>query len=269
MKYVFLILTLLTFSVLIISLPQFQSNIAFIDLFDMEFSKRDIFFVVALVGWMPAGLDLPMMHSQWVLENKSSNNDYQIVQDFNFGYLSTAILAIVFLLIGAIFFYGQSVEFSTSAVGFSKQLLDVYRGSIGNYVGIPVGLTLFLAVFSTLIVVIDGFPRVLSEVFYELKSLKSSKNSTSKYRVSCAWIQACGAIALLLIFTSSLTEMVDFATTISFLLAPIFVCLNHRLISVGKLTFRNNRIKYFYRWSLVGVISFSAFAFFYIALKVS
>lgn len=264
MKYVFLLLTILTLGILVFSLTQFQSCFVISDLFEFDFAKEDIFFIAALVGWMPAGLDLPMMHSQWVLENKSSNDEYDVVQDFNFGYLSTTILAIIFLLIGVIFFYGQDIEFSTSAVGFSKQLLDVYREVMGDYAGIPVGLTLFLAIFSSLIVVIDGFPRVLSEVIYEWKNLKAPQTSIHKYRSLCVWFQAFGAIALLFIFTSSLTQMVDFATTISFLLAPIFVYLNHKLISVGELISRGQKTKVFYWWSLLGVISFTTFTIFYI-----
>ena len=269
MKYVFLLLTVLTFCVLLVSLPQLKENLFSTNLFNFSFTRKDIFFIVALIGWMPAGLDLPMMHSQWVLENRSINNNYKVIQDFNFGYLSTAILAFTFLFIGIIFFFGHSIEFSSSSVGFSKQLLNVYREAIGDFIGIPVGITLFLAIFSTLIVVVDGFPRVLSEVVNQWRKKEGElKTSSRKLRIQCLWLQAFGAIGILLVFVSSLTGLVDFATTVSFLISPVFVFLNHKLISIGNLTFGSiKKTSFFCRWSMLGVISFSIFTLFYLVLR--
>lgn len=57
-------------------------------------------FIVALMGWMPAPIEISAVNSMWVVaKRRLSKVSYQDgIFDFNVGFIGTAILAIVFLL---------------------------------------------------------------------------------------------------------------------------------------------------------------------------
>ena len=61
-------------------------------------------FLIALMGWMPAPIEISAINSLWVTEkqriNPSSYRDG--IFDFNVGYITSAILAVVFPRLGCI-----------------------------------------------------------------------------------------------------------------------------------------------------------------------
>ena len=69
-------------------------------------------FLIALMGWMPAPIEISAINSLWVTEkqriNPSSYRDG--IFDFNVGYITSAILAVVFLALGAYVQYGNGEE---------------------------------------------------------------------------------------------------------------------------------------------------------------
>ncbi len=189
MKYIFLVIVILSLSALAFSFPFAKEGTFSWDLGFSGWSQADLFFIAALIGWMPAGL--------------------------------------------------------------------------GAWVGLPVGIALFLAIFSTLIVVIDGFPRVLAEVITAWGLPKQSRD----YRKLCAWVQAAGAIVLLLVFISSLTALVDFATLVSFVMAPLFAFLNHRLVTSKNFSSKKVISRFLYIWSWIGILSFSGFTVWFLIIR--
>ncbi|MEZ4750464.1 MAG: hypothetical protein R3B54_07495 [Bdellovibrionota bacterium] len=264
MKLVFFILVSLSVFSLAMALPEWRTVN-----FQIQWSalgKAEIFFIAALIGWMPAGLDLPMMHSQWLLAKGRPSPD--AVEDFNFGYFSTTVLAVLFLVIGAVFFYGTGTPMSASAGGFSRQLLDAYTSALGNSGRWVIGITLFLAIFSTLAVVVDGFPRVLSEVVSLVwRGNAEAADHSLRYRHLSSWAQFVGASVILLAFAGSLTALVDFATIISFLICPIFATLNHRLTSLPEFREKRPISTLLKSWSLVGILFFTLFTLYYFYLN--
>ncbi len=217
MKLIFILMVFASLLVLGLALPKIDpSNLVF-DFNPLYITREQIYFIAALIGWMPAGMDLPMMHSQWLLARpKAMKVEDNAIEDFNFGYLSTSFLALLFVMIGAVFMYGTGVHIEESAGGFSKQLLGIYQSSLGSFAGLTMGLTLFLTIFSTLYVVIDGFPRVLAEV--AVLSLPQRGIAQENLRIYSAWVQAGGGALLLIYFAGALHALVDFATVLSFLL---------------------------------------------------
>ena len=71
-------------------------------------------FIVALMGWMPAPIEISAINSMWVVaKRRLTKVSYQDgIFDFNVGFIGTAILAIVFLALGALVQFGspESVE---------------------------------------------------------------------------------------------------------------------------------------------------------------
>ena len=63
------------------------------------------------MGWMPTAVDLSSWNSLWTLERmKLSNYSPKLsetVFEFNLGYISSAILSICFITLGAYLMYGS------------------------------------------------------------------------------------------------------------------------------------------------------------------
>ena len=66
------------------------------------FSYIGITFVIALIGWMPSPIDLSAWSSIWIMEKRANNSKFDIKDnsfDFNFSYLITTVLAVIFLIL--------------------------------------------------------------------------------------------------------------------------------------------------------------------------
>jgi len=94
-----------------------------------------IFFLLALMGWMPAPLDISSWNSLWTLERiKQSNYKPKLKEtlfEFNFAYLITAILAIMFVTFGAFIFYGSGEELPNNNALFANKVVSMYTQTIG------------------------------------------------------------------------------------------------------------------------------------------
>ena len=85
MKWVFLLLVLMSVAALIAAFSSIESSMFRFKLSLSAITNAQIFFIAALIGWMPAGLDLPMMHSQWILaKGKVEGTEDNTIEDFNF-----------------------------------------------------------------------------------------------------------------------------------------------------------------------------------------
>ena len=123
-------------------------------------------FLIALVGWMPSAVDISVWHSLWTLERARETGHRpklrEALFDFNLGYLGTAVLALMFLSLGALVFFGRGEEIATTGVGFSFQLIELYSSSLGHWMRPVIVVAAFTTMFSTTLTVIDAFPRALA-----------------------------------------------------------------------------------------------------------
>ena len=74
--------------------------------------RKDVLFLVALIGWMPAPIDIAIWHSVWsVSKNKEQGKRIpmrQALTDFKVGYWGTTFLAVCFVGLGAVIMYGHA-----------------------------------------------------------------------------------------------------------------------------------------------------------------
>jgi Mn2+/Fe2+ NRAMP family transporter len=87
--------------------------------------------------------------------------------------------------------------------------------------------------FSTMLTVLDGYPRVLT-AGCRLAWPGVEKLNRKLYGLFMI-IMMGGALLIYKYFTSHMRTLVDFATTLAFLSAPLFAYLNYRVISMGNL----------------------------------
>ena len=193
-------------------------------------SMAAIGFIVITMGWMPAPIEISSITSMWL---KNQRKHQQVTAqsalfDFNVGYIGTAILALVFLSLGALIIHGTGTELSSSGVGFTHQLVGMYATTIGEWSRYLIAVIAFLCIFGSTITVIDGYARVISESQRLLKSEDECRTRTTQI-----WMAVISAFALVILvfFTSALMPMLNFAMIMAFITTPFFALLNYLLIS--------------------------------------
>ena len=199
-----------------------------------SFSSSDnVLFLIALMGWMPAPLDISVWHSVWAVEkNKEVDEKISLkasLLDFKIGYFGTFILAICFLGLGATTIYGTGIELESSGGGFAKQLIGIYTNTLGDWAYLLIALAAFTTMFSTTLTCLDAFPRVLSPATEIIRGNKQGKpNKWYKLWLS---IVVLGTIIILSLFLTDMKAMVDFATKVAFITSPVIAILNYLVIN--------------------------------------
>ena len=228
-KYIILTLTLATITSLILAKSPENPQVMHAA-FDWG-NKVDLLFVVALVGWMPAPIDLSVWHSGWSQahdeQKKSRTNLKNQMLDFNVGYIGTALLALAFLGVGAIVMHPSGKVFPTDAIGFTKELISLFTNSLGDWSYPIILAAAFCTMLSTTITLLDAFPRTLRRSFHLLLGAKQNKTNYSLWLL----VVITGTSSLLIFFIGNMRVMVDLATTISFVIAPVLAFLNIRVLS--------------------------------------
>jgi Mn2+/Fe2+ NRAMP family transporter len=195
--------------------------------------------MVALVGWMPSAIDVSVWQSLWTLDRARDAGDRPSARasslDFHLGYLGTALLAFCFLALGAAVLHGREAPLSPRPAEFAAQVVDLYASTLGPWSRPIIGAAALLTMLSTLLTVLDGFPRaltVLGRRFLRPEG-EGDEGPADRSRPYWLWLAALalGAFAVLSLLGRSLPLLVDVATTLSFLSAPLLAILNHRAVT--------------------------------------
>jgi Mn2+/Fe2+ NRAMP family transporter len=235
---------------------------------------RTLAFCAALFGWMPSAIDVSVWQSLWTLERARDSGHAPTVReslfDFHAGYIGTVVLAVCFALLGAGVMHADGVVLQESAGAFAGQVVDLYAATLGAWSRPLIGIAAFAVMFSTTLTVVDGFPRALSVAIVRglgdgADPARDAQRTRTLYWVGIAAI-AAGAVTIVALFLSSFRAMIDLATTLSFLTAPILSTLNHRCMFRGDVPPDARPSRRVWTLSVVGIAAQAAFAIGYIAL---
>lgn len=190
-------------------------------------------FLIALMGWMPAPMELSVASSLWVVEKNQQQPRHQMaiqrgLLDFNVGYGMTLVLALVFMALGAYIQYGQALPIE-KAGRYILQFIELYASSIGEWTRWWVSLIAFLCIYGTTITAVEGYSRGNQTALALLTNSTTTMPSSAKpNRALSYWmIAVClGALIIILWFQSSVKHLISFAMTMSFVSAPVFAWLN-------------------------------------------
>lgn len=227
---VLLITTVIAFGLTLFHGPVADSQDWFPVVLDTEIG---IAFLIALMGWMPTAVDLSAWNSLWTVERIKQSGYRPLMKetlfDFNLGYISSAVLALFFMCMGAFLFYGTGVELSSKASSFAHQVISMYTATIGDWSYLIVASAGFAIMFGTCIAVLDGYARAMDRAVHLLfdKEEGAKKGSTYSYTL---WILAIGSFSIIYFMGSSIPYLVDLATTISFVIAPLIATVNLILV---------------------------------------
>lgn len=226
MKVIIITLTISTLVAVFLAIQDTNKIISFKQI--LPKNEIGVAFLIAFMGWMPAPLDISVWHSLWSIEKKKNmeHKTKTALFDFNIGYMSTILLGIGFVSLGSLVMYNSGEEFSSSATGFSSQLINMYTKSLGNWAYILIGIAAFTTMFSTTLTTLDASPRAM----HKTTQLLLNKEFTKGYKF---WIGilTLGTISILLFFISEMGLLVKTATILSFITAPFYAIVNYKLIS--------------------------------------
>ena len=244
------------------------------------FDVAGIAFCVALIGWMPSAIDISVWSSLWTLARADQTGvkpqPRDVLLDFDAGYLATLLLALAFVLLGTGLMHGHGLTFENNASKFAAQVIDLYTTSLGAWARPVIGTAAFLVMLSTVVTVVDAFPRVLAALVVQLR-LAFSPNAKIDasaplegdrrvYRAAFA-VLCAGALAILIWGMSSFTALVDLATTLSFLTAPVLSYFNHRAIHGPEVPRHLQPGPAMTAWSWAAIVLQAAFALYFLWFK--
>ena len=189
-------------------------------------------FIVALMGWMPAPIEISALNSMWVVAKRRLNpvSFEDRIFDFNVGYIGTAILALVFLALGALVQYGTGEKVEAAGVAYIGQLIKMYAFAIGDWSKLLIAVIAFLCMFGTTLTVIDGYSRANNEALRLL--MKKEHRSARNLNI---WMTVTSLVGIVIIagFMSDVATLLYFAMICSFVSTPFFALLNFSLVRSG------------------------------------
>jgi Mn2+/Fe2+ NRAMP family transporter len=264
------IIVILTLSTIASVIGAFSSGSApaTAELVKFDWSQQShVIFLIAFMGWMPAPMDISLWHSEWSLaankENKKKTSLKDALFDFHIGYWGCALLAIAFLSLGAKVMYGSGVEFSPKGTVFAGQLIDLYGKSLGEWALPIISIAALTTMLSTTLTCLDAFPRVLTKAIGLINTEIDPKKTYNKILL----IVAFGTYIFVAQFMSSMGQMVQIATTLSFITAPVLAFLNLRAMNHKDIP-AEHHIKGFRLYvSYAGLLYLGGFALYFIVSK--
>ena len=220
-----------------------------------ELNESNLFFSVSVAGWMPIGLGGAIFLSAWVIaRGKASGQPVTprvALFDFHVGFLTSLVLAFCFLLMGTIVLLGREVEMAGSSAVFAAQFVGIFTEVIGQWTELVVGVAAITVMLSTVLAVVDGFPRVYANVVTKLARGVGVPSEERLYQ-GFLWLQIVTSGVVLYVLPRSFGAFIDFITAVGFLTAPVVAFMNHRIMFFGDIPPQRQPARWVRHWSVAG-----------------
>lgn len=225
-------------------------------------------FAVSLMGWMPTPIDVASFPSLWARERYLQTGHMPSMKeasvDFNLGFVGSSVMAVFFLGLGALSFFGTGAVVCDDGVTFAGQLVEMYTKTIGlaEITGPIISLIALFTMLSTTITCFDAYPRALANSLAHIFDRLRDKE-TKLYFV---WIGvgAAASVVMIFAFDGHMGNLLRIATIASFLVAPLFAYLNFKIVTSGLIPKRLVPGKAVRIWSWAGLIFLTLFAILYL-----
>ena len=273
-KWIILILTACTVLAVVLALLNQNPTTAIVTKTEINpYALASLAFIVSLLGWMPAPIDLSTWSSLWMHSREAQTqhkaSPKEVVIDFSIGYGITTILACLFLALGALTLFETGAEIPQSGIQFSKQFIELYTSSIGAFAKPIIIIAAFFTMLSTTLTCLDGYPRSLATSFLLLKDASSTTNPVKKKHYSLMLvIYALVASLILLLFVKNLMSLLSFAATVAFLSSPILAWINLKVMTGSNVSPKHQPATWIKIISYIGIAFFTIISFLFICNKV-
>lgn len=198
----------------------------------VNFNAATLLYVVAMAGYMPTPLDASVLQSLWARAKADdcscefSVSDARL--DFNIGFITTVILAICFVLLGMVVMYSNGIPPEENSIGFANQVIRLFTELVGNWAYYPIGVAAITVMFSTLLTVMDGYPRVIEALVTDLIPETGGKFMGRRFYDWIMLFLVLASLVVISVFMKSFQAFIDMTSVIAFLVGPFIAWLNHR-----------------------------------------
>ncbi|GAA1705109.1 NRAMP family divalent metal transporter [Propioniferax innocua] len=216
-------------------------------------------FIVALVGWMPAPIEIAAINSLWVTakQRTTSSSTRDVIFDFNVGFITSGVLALVFVGLGFFVQFGTGVEVAQQGGKYIPQLMSMYGQAIGQWAIPMMAFIAFATMFGTTISVVDGYARACAESIRLIRG-----QAQLSQRSVLWWITGITAVslAIMLWMNAEMAAMLRFSMISAFVTAPVFAWLNYSLVRKNK-----SVTPMLHVLAILGIIFLTAFTLLFLA----
>ncbi|MFK7934774.1 MAG: NRAMP family divalent metal transporter [Saprospiraceae bacterium] len=193
------------------------------------FDEIGVLFLITLIGWMPTAVEASSWLSLWSAEKYRIDQEKPslkaALQEFNAGYLLTAVLAVFFLTIGYMTLYGTGTELSGNGVIFADQVISLFTTHIGDWAYGFIAVSALATMYSTCLTNHDAITRVSVDIIGLLTD-EQEKYAARKYYAVGVIVLAVMSVIVLYALGANMGLILAIATAVSFVLAPIVGYMN-------------------------------------------
>ena len=168
--------------------------------------------------------------------------------------MTTVILGICFVGLGAMVMFDSGIEFSDKGNEFAGQLIELYTSNLGEAWYGVIAIAALTTMISTTITTLDASPRVMSKTIQLL-----FKQKNKDYYMLLITILALGTCLIFLFLLSEMGLLVQIATVLSFMTAPFYAILNYRLITSKHMPILDRPSEKIKILSILGIIFLAGF----------
>ncbi len=233
-------------------------------------NRSSALFLAALIGFMPAPFETCIWQSLWVLEKDKQHKltAHEVKLDYHVGYFSTLVTAVCFLLLGAAVMHGSGQQFSSSPAEFSAQLISIYTSLLGDWTRPIIALAAFAVMLSTVLVLHDGYPRNVCALVECFRVRRLSPQQHFRIYLATILGMVLISMSILMFFIHSFKTLIDIATTLAFITAPVLAWLIHRSMHSDDVPAAAKPAPGLTRYSTACIWALTLFALFYLGLIV-
>lgn len=235
------------------------------------FENASILFLISLMGWMPTTVEASSWVSLWSIEKWKTQEQKptlkESLQEFNIGYLMTAILAVFFLIIGWFTLYGTNTELSGNSIVFADQVVTLFTTHIGSWAYLFIAVAAFATMFSTCMTAHDAVTRVSLDII-DLLSPKVKLSGKKGFFALGVIVLALVNYVVIAAFAANMGELVALATFVSFVVAPIIGYMNLKNVMSDDVPEKDRPKKWLQFLTYAGIVFLSFFSLYYLYLEV-
>lgn len=223
---------------------------------ELAFTPALALFVIAMAGWMPNPASASFFLSSWASARHTQSgrgpdgyDGKAAAFDINVGYSVSIAIAVCFAILGtALIFVTDTPLRAGSALEFANTFLGLFTSSFGSWSLWLVGPASILVMFSTMMTIFDGAPRVVRQA--------AGYDTTNRSAMILIWLlQLAGVLLIIGLFASSFKLFIDVITSLSFATAPFIAYLNYRLMLANEVPTELRPGQAMRVWNWIGIAS--------------
>lgn len=236
----------------------------------ITFDTPTILFLVAVAGWMPTGTGGAVGLSLWVKAKSLRLGRRVTVKeanfDFNVGYFTAIFTAVCFVSLGTYVMFINGVAVEPDGAAFAAQLINLFTSTIGQWVYYIMGAAAIVVMFSSLLTLVDLFPRSSAAVITRLMPEKTEHKWGMLY-VGFIFLEFFFVLGVLFMLMDSFGTFIGMVTSMGFVVAPAISLLNHLAIFSSFVPKEQQPSNILKMWSLGTIVILTAVAVLYLYLK--